>query len=201
MRPSKAEVMAFLKPDPITDEEQAGIETLKPGDYEIYRERLTMILAECKEVFMKVGNSNWVLSGDLISRLHARIEHRNNRFALTDQSTNGSYVLDGAGNVRFVRHDTQVLSGSGTISFGRKPEPNQTDLVHYRLSACPASTWAPLRARRLRCLSSRKRPAIPSRRSRPRAGRRAGTACRRIPARACRTGSRRSPLRSSPAPA
>ena len=83
----------------------------------------------------RAEQSDLVLSGDLISRLHARIEHRNNRFALTDQSTNGSYVLDGAGNVRFVRHDTQVLSGSGTISFGRKPEPNQTDLVHYRLSA------------------------------------------------------------------
>ncbi|HLB28120.1 MAG TPA: hydantoinase B/oxoprolinase family protein, partial [Dehalococcoidales bacterium] len=70
MRPSKDEVMAFLKPDPITDEERAGLETLKPGDYEIYRERLTMILAECKEVFMKVGNSNWVLGGDLIVGLH-----------------------------------------------------------------------------------------------------------------------------------
>jgi N-methylhydantoinase B/oxoprolinase/acetone carboxylase alpha subunit len=70
MRPSKSAVMAFLKPEPITEEERAGLTTLAPGDYEIYRERLTMILAECKEVFMKVGNSNWVLSGDLIVGLH-----------------------------------------------------------------------------------------------------------------------------------
>ena len=62
--------MAFLKPEPITREERTGLEILAPGDYEIYRERLTMILAECKEVFMKVGNSNWVLSGDLIVGLH-----------------------------------------------------------------------------------------------------------------------------------
>ena len=27
---------------------------------------MNMILAECKDVFTKVGNSNWVLSGDLI---------------------------------------------------------------------------------------------------------------------------------------
>jgi len=83
----------------------------------------------------RAEQNDLVLSGDLISRLHARIEHRNNRFALTDQSTNGSYVVDGSGKARLVRHDTQVLSGSGTISFGHMPEPNQTDLVHYRLSA------------------------------------------------------------------
>ncbi|MEK7353026.1 MAG: hydantoinase B/oxoprolinase family protein, partial [Chloroflexota bacterium] len=70
MRPTKAEVMAFLKPDPVTKEELAGLEKLEPGDYEIFSERLNMILAECKEVFMRVGNSNWVLSGDLIVGLH-----------------------------------------------------------------------------------------------------------------------------------
>src|SRR3990172_4883497 len=70
MRPTKAEVMAFLKPDPVTKEELAGLEKLEPGDYEIFSERLNMILAECKEVFMKGGKSNWVISGDLIVGLH-----------------------------------------------------------------------------------------------------------------------------------
>jgi len=70
MRPEKDEVMAFLKPEPVTEEELAGLETLKPGDYEIYNERINMILAECKEVFIRVGNSNWVLAGDLIVGLH-----------------------------------------------------------------------------------------------------------------------------------
>ena len=70
MRPTKEEVMAFLKPSPVTREELAGLEKLAPGDYEIYSERINMILAECKDVFTKVGNSNWVLSGDLIVGLH-----------------------------------------------------------------------------------------------------------------------------------
>jgi acetophenone carboxylase len=48
----------------------AGLEKLAPGDYEIYTERLNMILAECKDVFSRVGNSNWVMSGDLIVGLH-----------------------------------------------------------------------------------------------------------------------------------
>jgi N-methylhydantoinase B/oxoprolinase/acetone carboxylase alpha subunit len=70
MRPSKAEVMAFLKPEPITPEETEGLAKLKPGDYEICSQRLNMILAECKEVFMKVGNSDWIIGGDLIVGLH-----------------------------------------------------------------------------------------------------------------------------------
>ena len=70
MRPTKDEVMAFMKPSPPTDEELAGLEKLEPGDYEIYSERINMILAECKEVFQKVGNSDWVMAGDLIVGLH-----------------------------------------------------------------------------------------------------------------------------------
>lgn len=70
MRPAKEEVMAFLKPSPISKEELLGLDKLEPGDYEIYSERLNMILAECKDVFTKVGNSNWVLSGDLIVGIH-----------------------------------------------------------------------------------------------------------------------------------
>ena len=70
MRPTKDEVLAFMKPSPVTEEELTGLGKLKPGDYEIYSERLNMILAECKEVFQKVGNSDWVLSGDLIIGLH-----------------------------------------------------------------------------------------------------------------------------------
>jgi len=70
MRPTKEEVMAFLKPSPVSKEELAGLGELALGDYEIYSERLNMILAECKDVFTKVGNSNWVLSGDLIVGIH-----------------------------------------------------------------------------------------------------------------------------------
>jgi hypothetical protein len=54
--------MAFIHPTTPSKEELAGLEGLAPGDYEIYSERINMILAECKDVFSKVGNSNWVLS-------------------------------------------------------------------------------------------------------------------------------------------
>lgn len=74
-----------------------------------------------------------VVHGELISRLHARIDYRNGRFSLTDQSTNGTYVTDAHGAEHFVRHDSLALSGSGNISFGHPVVPGQQDLVRYRV--------------------------------------------------------------------
>lgn len=71
-----------------------------------------------------------IVPNDVVSRLHARIEYRNRRFSLTDQSTNGTYVVDGSGAAHLVRHDTHALTGSGSISFGRKPEPG-SGVVRY----------------------------------------------------------------------
>jgi adenylate cyclase len=76
-----------------------------------------------------------VLKGDLVSRLHARIDYRNGRFTITDQSTNGTYVAAASGAPHLVRHDSQVLSGAGTIALGHQPQAGQTDLIHYRLAA------------------------------------------------------------------
>ncbi len=70
MRPEKDDVLAFLKPEPVTEEELAGLEKLMPGDYEVYSERLNMILAECKEIFIRVGISHMLHAGDLIVGLH-----------------------------------------------------------------------------------------------------------------------------------
>jgi hypothetical protein len=73
------------------------------------------------------------MKNDLVSRLHARIDFRNHRFSLTDQSTNGTWVADSAGAMRLVRRDNYVLAGSGSFCFGRKPEPGQPDVVRYRV--------------------------------------------------------------------
>jgi class 3 adenylate cyclase len=82
----------------------------------------------------RADQNDFVLKGDLISRLHARIDYRNRRFILTDQSTNGSWVVDASGKESVVRHDTHVLTGSGNISFGHIPAQGQTDLLHYQVT-------------------------------------------------------------------
>ena len=83
----------------------------------------------------RAEQNDMVVREDLVSRLHARIDYRNGRFSLTDQSTNGTYVSDGTGPARLVRHDTHVLAGAGLIGFGHPPQPGQPGVVRYRVTA------------------------------------------------------------------
>jgi class 3 adenylate cyclase len=63
-----------------------------------------------------------VIKGNLISRLHARIEFNRNKFLLVDQSTNGTFVLSESGEESFVRRDSLQLKGEGRIGLGKTPE-------------------------------------------------------------------------------
>jgi len=72
-----------------------------------------------------------VVTSHQASRLHARIDYRNGRFLLTDQSSNGTWVVDAAGKSTLVRHDSHVLAGSGALAFGHMPAPGETDLARY----------------------------------------------------------------------
>lgn len=83
----------------------------------------------------RAEENDMVVKQDLVSRLHARIDYRNGRFSLTDQSTNGTYVSDGTGPARLVRHDTHVLAGTGLIAFGRAPQAGEPGVVHYRVTS------------------------------------------------------------------
>lgn len=71
-----------------------------------------------------------VVKGNLISRLHARIELNRNKFVLIDQSTNGTFVLTDEGEESFVRRDSMQLKGSGVFGLGRSPE-NQGQVIRY----------------------------------------------------------------------
>lgn len=94
------------------------------------------ISQEHPQVTVGRGDQNdLVLKGELVSRLHARIEYRNGKFSLTDQSTNGTYVADRSGKVNLVRHDSHVLSGSGVIALGHQPMPGQADVIHFKIAA------------------------------------------------------------------
>ncbi|HEX7115082.1 MAG TPA: adenylate/guanylate cyclase domain-containing protein [Steroidobacter sp.] len=72
-----------------------------------------------------------VVKGNLISRLHARIEVSRNKFLLIDQSTNGTFVTTRDGEEAFVRRDSMQLTGEGVIGFGRVPEANSTLTLRY----------------------------------------------------------------------
>jgi len=78
-------------------------------------------------------DSDLVVRGNLISRLHARIDFHRNRFMLTDQSTNGTFVQPDAQEEAFVRRDSIQLKGTGRIGLGRVPEADSPQTIHYAL--------------------------------------------------------------------
>jgi len=69
----------------------------------------------------RADDNDVVVRGNLISRLHARIEFARNRFTLTDQSTNGTFVQVN-GEESFLRRDSMPIKGTGLIGLGRIPE-------------------------------------------------------------------------------
>jgi len=77
--------------------------------------------------------SDIIVKGGLISRIHARIELARNKFLLVDQSTNGSFVTTTGGKEAFVRRDSVALEGKGLIGLGHLPEANSPDAIQYRV--------------------------------------------------------------------
>jgi len=67
----------------------------------------------------RADENDVVVKGNLISRVHARIDLRKNRFVLVDESTNGTYIQPDQGEEIYVRRDSTELAGSGVIGMGR----------------------------------------------------------------------------------
>jgi len=72
-----------------------------------------------------------VVKGNLISRVHARVEVSRDKFTLVDESTNGTFVQTNAGEEIFVRRDSTQLTGEGVIGLGRVAQPGTALAVHY----------------------------------------------------------------------
>lgn len=80
----------------------------------------------------KHESNGLVVSGEYASRNHAKLECRSGRFKWTDQSKNGSFIVDEAGHLRLVRRDAVELTGSGLIGLGREPVPGSLDVIRFR---------------------------------------------------------------------
>jgi class 3 adenylate cyclase len=79
----------------------------------------------------RAEDNDIVVKGNLISRLHARVEASRDRFTLIDESTNGTFVQTSDGEEIFVRRDNTLLSGTGVIGLGRVAQPNTPLAIHY----------------------------------------------------------------------
>jgi len=70
MRPDTQKLLEWIKPSPPTDDELECMKLLQPGDYEIYTEKLNNFLLESKEVFIKLGVTSMLRSGDLVTGIY-----------------------------------------------------------------------------------------------------------------------------------
>jgi adenylate cyclase len=79
----------------------------------------------------RADDNDLVIRGNLISRLHARIEINRNKFVLIDQSTNGTFVNALNGEEAFVRRDSMQLKGVGMIGLGKVPEAESPQTIRF----------------------------------------------------------------------
>ena len=81
----------------------------------------------------RADDNELVINGNLISRIHAKVEMRRGKFVIIDQSTNGTFLLNIQGEEMFVRRDTADLAAEGTIGLGRAEQPGASLAIHYKI--------------------------------------------------------------------
>jgi adenylate cyclase len=80
----------------------------------------------------RADDNDVVVKGNLISRIHAKIEMRRGTFIITDQSTNGTFVQNPQGQEKFVRRDSAELGEEGIIGLGRAEEPGSSLAIYFK---------------------------------------------------------------------
>jgi class 3 adenylate cyclase len=80
----------------------------------------------------RAEDNDLVVKGNLISRIHAKIEMRRGKFMLVDQSTNGTFLQNVQGQEKFVRRDSTELAEEGTIGLGRAEPPGSALAIYYK---------------------------------------------------------------------
>lgn len=79
----------------------------------------------------RADDNDVVVKGNLISRVHAKVEKRRGKFMLIDQSTNGTFLQNAHGEETFVRRDSAELHGNGIIGLGRVAKEGTPLAIHF----------------------------------------------------------------------
>jgi len=97
-----------------------------------YQGQEVLVQDGCANITMgRAEENDLVVKGNLISRLHARVEFNRNKFMLIDQSTNGTFVIGKDGEEAFVRRDSMQIRGEGLIGLGKAPDSNSSQVIRY----------------------------------------------------------------------
>jgi adenylate cyclase len=79
----------------------------------------------------RAEDNDIIVKGNLISRIHARIEINRHKFVLIDQSTNGTFVQTEGGDEAFVRRDSLQIKGKGLIGLGKLPDDDSPLTIRF----------------------------------------------------------------------
>ena len=74
-----------------------------------------------------------VVNDSRVSRFHARIEYRKEKYILIDQSTNGTYVAEHGMDAVLLMRDEIQLDGSGVIDLCNEGTALSPTAIHYKL--------------------------------------------------------------------
>jgi len=83
----------------------------------------------------RADENDVVIKGNLISRIHARVDAARNRFVLVDESTNGTFIQQDGKEEIYLRRDSAVLTGSGVISMGRVASRGTPLAIEYSVES------------------------------------------------------------------
>ncbi len=79
----------------------------------------------------RTEDNDLVVKGNLISRIHARVELHRGKFMLIDQSTNGTFLENAMGEETFIRRDSTELTGEGIIGLGKLAKPGTPLAIYF----------------------------------------------------------------------
>jgi class 3 adenylate cyclase len=97
-----------------------------------FRDTRVVVNDQKKQINMgRAEDNDLVVKGNLISRIHARVEMRRGKFMLVDQSTNGTFLQNAHGEETFVRRDSTELNGEGVIGLGRVAKAGTPLAIHF----------------------------------------------------------------------
>jgi len=97
-----------------------------------FRDKSVVVSDQKKSINMgRADDNDLVVKGNLISRIHAKVELRRGKFLLIDQSTNGTFLESDTGDQNFVRRDSTELTGEGIIGLGRLAKPGTPLAIHF----------------------------------------------------------------------
>ncbi|MDQ7990241.1 MAG: FHA domain-containing protein [Candidatus Dactylopiibacterium sp.] len=100
-------------------------------------DRSTLLVSAARPILLagREDGNDIVIADRRASRHHARIEWRQGRFVLVDTSTNGSFIVDDAGNETALRRAETELPARGRIGFGYSPAEVDAECVLFDIAS------------------------------------------------------------------